>query len=107
MSNRPEPDDVDLFVGGVEPDARASIETAKAIEAYKRRSDYPFKAEEAERILAAGINARDYGIQGPKSLLEHWHGCVAELRKADLGGTNGTGVGKEDIGVSSGLPSEK
>ena len=78
MSNLPEPDDVDLFVGGVEPDARSSIETARIIEEYKKRPDYPLEAEEAERVLAAlGINARDYGMQDAKSLLEHWHGCVA------------------------------
>ena len=108
MSNRPEPDDVDLFVGGVEPDARSSIETSRIIEKYKKRPDYPVEAEEAQRILAAlGINARDYGMQDAKSLLEHWHGCVAELLKADLDGTNGPGVDKEDIEVSSGFPREK
>jgi len=108
MSNRPEPDDVDLFVGGVEPNARSAIETARFIEEYKKRPDYPLEVKEAERILAdLGINPSDYGTQDAESLLKHWHGCVAELRKADLGGTNGPGVDKEDGVVGSGFPREK
>ena len=108
MSNRPEPDDVDLFVGGVEPDARSAIETARFIEEYKKRPDYPLEAEEAEQILAAlGINACDLGMQDAKSLLEHWHGCVEDLLKADLNGTRGTAIDREDIGVGSGFSSEK
>jgi hypothetical protein len=108
MSNRPEPDDVDLFVGGIEPEARSPIETARTIEEYKKRPDYPLEAEEAERILAAlGIDACEYGIQDSKSLLEHWRGSVAELLQADFRRTNGTGVDKENTGFSSGLPSEK
>src|SRR5262245_31677449 len=99
MSKLPEPDDVEFLVGGVAPDAGVSSETTRLIEEYKKRPDYPFEAEEAERILAAlGINARAYGSQDARSLLEHWHGCVAELIKADLRGTNGTGDDKEDTG---------
>jgi len=72
MSNRPEPDDVDLFVGGVQSDARSSIETSRVIEEHKKRPDYPLEAEEAERVLAAlGINPCDYGMQDAKSLLKH------------------------------------
>src|SRR5438132_1906500 len=108
MSNRPEPDDVDLFVGGVEPAARSAIETARFIEEYKKRPDYALEAEDAEQILAAlGINARDYGMPDAKSLLKHWHACVTELPKADLGGTNGGGVDNESMGVGPGLPREK
>ncbi len=32
MSKLPEPDDAECFVGGVEPDARTSIETVRLIE---------------------------------------------------------------------------
>src|SRR5262249_8392856 len=107
MSKLPEPDDLELFVGGVEPDASVLVETARMIEEYKSRPDYPFEAKEAERVLAAlGINAR-HGLQDARSLLEHWHRCVAELSKADVGGTNGEGVDKEDVGVRSGIPREK
>src|SRR5438093_23203 len=80
MSKLPDPNDVEFFVGDVEPDPRLSIETARIIEEDKNRPDYPLEAEEAEQILAAlRINARDYGMQDAKSLLDHWHGCVAEL----------------------------
>ena len=37
VPNRPEPDDVELFVGGVEPDVRSALETARFIEEYKKR----------------------------------------------------------------------
>jgi hypothetical protein len=109
MSNRPEPDDVDLFVGGVEPDARSSVETSRIIEEYKKKPDYPLEAEEAERVLAAlGINACDCGMQDAESLLKHWRECVGELLKADLNGSKGTGVDREDnVGVGPGLSSEK
>jgi hypothetical protein len=108
MSNRPEPDDVDLFVGGVEPDARSAIETARFIEEYKKCLDYPLEAEEAKRILAAlGINDSECGIPGAKSLAEHWHGRVAELLETNLGRTNGAGVNQEDIGVGSSIPGAK
>jgi hypothetical protein len=100
MSNRPEPDDVDLFVGGVKPDATPSIETSRIIEQYKKRPDYPSEAAEAERILAAlGINDCDQGMHDGKSLLNRWRVCVAELRKVELNGTNGTGVDRQDAGV--------
>jgi hypothetical protein len=108
MNNGREPDDVDLFVGGVEPDARAALETAKFIEEYKKRPDYPLEAEEAEQILATlGIKARDYGMPDAKSLLDHWRGCAKELMEVDLGGTDGGSVDNKGIGVGSGLPREK
>jgi len=89
-------------------DASSSVETSRIIEEHKKRPDHPLEAEEAERILAAlGINACDYGMLDAKSLLKHWHGCVEELLKADRGGTNETGVDKEDIGVGSGFSREK
>src|SRR6476660_125947 len=104
MSKRPEPDDVDLVVGDVEPDARASIETARFIEEYKNRPDYHLEVEEAERILAAlGIKARDYGMPDAKSLLEHWHECVADLLQGDSRETHGTGVDNEGPGANSGF----
>ena len=53
MSHRPEPDDVDLFVGGVEPDTQSALETERFIEEYKKRPGHALEAEEAERILAA------------------------------------------------------
>jgi hypothetical protein len=57
MSNRPEPDDVDLFVEGVELDARSAIETARTFEELKKRPDYPLEVGEAKRILdTLGIN---------------------------------------------------
>ncbi len=108
MGNRPEPDDVDLFLGGVASDAESAKDTARIIEEYKNRPDYSFEAEEAERILAAlGIKARDYGMQDAKALLDHWHRCVAELLKPDSGGSDGTGVSNEDTVGGSRLPIAK
>jgi hypothetical protein len=108
MSKLPDPEDIEVFVGGVEPDLAASVETERIIEEYKNRPDHALKLEEAKRILAAlGITAQDYGISDAKSLLEHWHGCVAELLNRDSGGANGTGVDEEGLRVSSGLPREK
>ncbi len=99
MSKLPEPDDVDCFVGGVEPDARTSIETVRFIEEYKKRPDYPPELEEAERILAdLGISARVYGMQDAKSLLDHWHRCIHDLQKADLGDKQGGSADQEVIG---------
>jgi hypothetical protein len=39
MGKLTEADDVDLFVGGVEPDAEASAETARLIEECKKHPD--------------------------------------------------------------------
>lgn len=63
MKRRPEPDDVDLFIGGVEPDAEDLRETARFIKEHKSRPDYPAEAEEAEKILASlGLHPPDYGV---------------------------------------------
>lgn len=108
MNNRPEPDDVDFFVGGAPAAAGSADETARIIKEYKNRPDYPPEAEEAERILAAlGIKACDYGMPDAKSLLDHWHQCVADLRKADSGGNNGARVDNEGIEGGSRLPTTK
>jgi len=99
MSKLPEPDDVECFVGGIEPDARTFIETVRFIEEYKKRSDYPLELEEAERILAElGINARVYGMQDAKSLLDHWHRCIYDLQKADSCDNHGEMADEENIG---------
>ena len=108
MSKLSEPDDIEVFVGGVEPDPAAFVEAERIIEEYKKRPDHAFKVEEADRILAAlGITAQDHGMPDAKSLLEHWHGCVAELLNRDSGAANGTGVDKEGLRVSSYLPGGK
>jgi hypothetical protein len=97
MNRRFEPDDVDFFVGGVEPDPGASTDTARAIEEFKRRPEYRSEAEEAERILAGlGIDARDYGVQDSQSLLDHWRRCVSDLLEDERGETNGRSIGREN-----------
>jgi hypothetical protein len=99
LASKSEPDDVDVFVGGIEPDASAPAATARFIEEYKKRPDYRVEAEEAERILAVlGINFRDYGMTSAQSLLEHWHRCVADLREADSGDGRVEGVDHETQG---------
>src|SRR5437867_2887262 len=90
MDKLPEPDHVNFIIGGIEPDPQASIETLRAIEEYKRRPTYRLESEEAERILAeAGIDFRCYGMQDAKSLLEHWHRCIADLPETGRGDANG------------------
>src|SRR4051812_578963 len=75
-----EPDDVDFVVGDVPPADRASIETERFIEAYKRRLEYRLEAEEAARILdALGIDAHDSGMPDAETLLDHWRRCIADL----------------------------
>jgi hypothetical protein len=102
MSRLSEPDDVDFFVGGAEPDPRASTETARIIEEYKRRPDYRLEVDEAGRVLAAlGIDARDYGMQDAQSLLDHWHRCVTDLLADDLAETNGRSIDQENISRSA------
>jgi hypothetical protein len=96
MSKISEPDDVDLFVGGIEPDANASVDTARFIEEYKNRPDYHVEAEEAERIIAAlGVNVRDYGMTNAQSLLDHWRRCIADLQKADTTDANVGSIDQE------------
>jgi hypothetical protein len=84
MGKLTEADDVDLFVGGVEPDAEAAAETATLIEECKKHPDSLRKAASAEQILAAvGISAPDYGLPDAASLLEHWRRCVADLAEQE------------------------
>jgi hypothetical protein len=103
MNHRPEPDDVDLFVGGVEPDPLAFQKTAEFIAEYKKRPDFPREAEEARRLLAAiGIDPETYGIPDAQALLEHWHRCVAKLHAADHRATNGTPGDEADRELATG-----
>jgi hypothetical protein len=107
MGKLTEPDDVDIFVGGVQPDAAASAETERFIDEYKKRPDYLLKAEAAEQILAAiGIKAPDYGMPDAVSLLEHWRTCVADLAEADAGQANESRMDKDDNGVTSAIPEQ-
>ena len=63
MSRLSDPEDVEVFVGGVEPDPTASLDTERLVEEIKKRPDYPFEAEKAARILAAlGSNGHDHGM---------------------------------------------
>jgi hypothetical protein len=97
MGKISEPDDVDLFIGGVQPDAEASAVTARFIEEYKKRPDYHIEAEEAERILAGlGIKVQDYGMNDAQSLLVHWRRCVADLMKAEPGDGHVGGAVQQD-----------
>ena len=45
-------DEVDIFVGGVEPDPDALSETSRFIALYKQRPAYQAELEEAKKILA-------------------------------------------------------
>jgi len=107
MGELSEPDDVDFFVGDVEPDPEAAFETAQAIEEYKRRPEYREEAERAKQILAdLGIHVPDYGLEDAQKLLDHWQRCVADLRKGDYSAIRKSNVDPENLGASSGLPSE-
>jgi hypothetical protein len=99
MSRIIEPDDVDLFVGGIEPDPEAVAEAKRFIEEYKNRPDYHIEAENAERLLAAlGISFRDHGMKNTQALLDHWHRCVAELNESEPGHANGASSVQEHQG---------
>jgi hypothetical protein len=80
MVERADSDEVDLFVGGVEPDPDSLLETSRFIAAYKQQPDYQAKREEANQILAElAIDPRADDMPNPKSLLDHWHHCLAHL----------------------------
>jgi hypothetical protein len=69
-------------VGGVDPDPDSLVETSRFIAAYKQRPDYQAKVEEAKKILAdLGIDPHAYGMPNAKSLLDHWHRCIADLSR--------------------------
>jgi hypothetical protein len=75
-------DEVDLFVGDVDPDPDSLLETSRFIAAYKQMPDYQAKVEEAKKILAdLGIDSQSDGIPNAKSLLDHWHQCIADLAR--------------------------
>ena len=108
MNNQPEPDDVDLFVGGLEPSALSADETARLIEVYKGRPDYALEASEAQRILAAlGIDVRNDRMPDSRSLTERWSECVTALVKPGPGGTDATDADKDPVVGGSCDPSEK
>jgi len=52
MGERTDSDEVDIFVGGIEPDPDSLVETSRFIAAFKQRPDYQAKVEEAKKILA-------------------------------------------------------
>ncbi len=80
MDEKTSSDEVDLFVDGVAPDSDSPVEASRFIAAYKQRPDYQAKVEEAKKILAdLGIKPHDHGMANAKSLLEHWHQCIADL----------------------------
>ena len=82
------------------PDADASIETSRFIEAYKKRPEYPREAEAAEQTLAAlGIHPSVDGMADAEALLEHWRGCISKLLKPDFGASDGTSADGEDPGL--------
>jgi hypothetical protein len=54
MGKLTEADDVDLFVGGVEPDAEAAA-VARLIEECKKYLDYLRKAASAEEVPKDGV----------------------------------------------------
>ena len=80
MDKQIESDEVDIFVGGVEPEADALSETSRFIALYKQQPTYQAELEEARKILAdLGIDPPSYGMPDAKSLLDHWHRCIADL----------------------------
>ena len=80
MAERTDSDEVDLFVGGVDPDPDSLLETSRFIAAYKQQPDYQAKVEEAKKILTdLGIDPPAHGLPNATSLLDHWHHCIANL----------------------------
>jgi hypothetical protein len=80
MGERTDSDEVDLFVGGIDPDPDSLVETSRFIAAFKQRPDYQAKVEEAKKILAdLGTDPHAYGMPNARSLLDHWHRCIVDL----------------------------
>jgi hypothetical protein len=87
MGKLPEPDDVDIFVGGGDPDPESIRETVEYIKEYKKRPEYAEEVREARRILdSLKIDAQAYGMPDPAALLDHWKRCVEDLTPCDTSG---------------------
>lgn len=100
MDKRTNSDEIDVFVEGVESDPRVLSETSRFIAHHKQRPAYQAELEEARKILAdAGIDPSDDGMPDAKSLLDHWHRCIA-----DLDGTEPLPSDAEYAGRRSGSP---
>ncbi len=82
MDKRIDSDEVDILVGGVEPEPDALSKTSRFIALYKQQPAYQTELEEAKKILAdLGIGPNMYGMPNAKSLLDHWHNCIADLAR--------------------------
>jgi hypothetical protein len=93
MLERPEPDDVDEFVGGVEPDPESDAQMLEAIAESKRRPDYPAILAESARILSEmGAENLARGQKIPGSTVEHWQQCIDDLARR---GSASTADGRE------------
>jgi hypothetical protein len=80
MDKRIDCDEVDILVGGVEAEPDALSETSRFIAIYKQQPAYQAELEEAKKILAdLGIDPNAHGMPNAKSLLDHWHHCIANL----------------------------
>ena len=88
MSNLPDPEDIDLFVGGVEPDPTASVEAERIIGEHTLFPDHPRKVEEAKRLLATlGVNTPNCDVPDPNSLNSSMGaGASPSLRKSAIPG---------------------
>ena len=88
MEKLPEIDDeVDIIVSdeGSTPDSLR--EAVEFIKEYKSRPEYAEESKEARAILdALRINSKDYGIDDPAVLLDHWRACVADLAREEKDG---------------------
>jgi hypothetical protein len=96
MGERTDSDEVDLFVGDADPDPDSLLETSRFIAAYKQKPGYQAKVEEGKKILAdLGIDSQSHGMPNAKSMLDHWHQCIADLagnrdQCSDAENANGT-----------------
>ena len=84
MGKLPEPDDVDFIVAGGDSDPKSLQETIDFIREYKDREEYAAEVQQAKTILdALGIDCREYGMDDPNALLDHWKRCVSDLTEND------------------------
>lgn len=87
MGRLPEPEDVDIIVSGTDSTADSLRATIEFIKAYKSREGYAEESKEARAILdALGIHPKDYRMDDPEQLLDHWRRCVADLTEVERNG---------------------
>ena len=93
MPDRPDCDDIDLFVGGVTPEPGSHDELLKAIVESRSRPEHAAQLREAARILSEiGAERLASGMNVLGSTAERWQQCIDDLARK---GSASAAVGRE------------